>query len=298
METLETYVVHVTKRCNCECLYCYEQDKTSTYTWEEIKKFIDDIVEYATNNTFSIEFLGGEPLLSFDLVKKSFEYMENLSDIIIPGYTITTNGTILNQDIIDFLKTNPKVNFAASMDGHKHANQLRVFKDTYKNTYDVVMQNLRTLNENDIQYGVHIVSHPYNIAYLSQSIDHLYNNGVRNIDVGTVEKTITIDEEYCNRFIKELDIISQKMVNGNYPGLSISLFNWVKPYEDVRTYIKDESGKTIGESYGRSGEDVTIKGCQNVIRCESKDSIADMIYYIRKTVYENHQKRLGMKGDQ
>ena len=36
------------------------------YTWEEIKKFIDDIVEYAANNTFSIEFLG-EPLLSFDL---------------------------------------------------------------------------------------------------------------------------------------------------------------------------------------------------------------------------------------
>ena len=70
------------------------------------------------------------------------------------------------------------------------------------------------------------------------------------------------------------------MVNGNYPGLSISLFNWVKPYEDVRTYIKDESGKTIGESYGRSGEDVTIKGCQNVIRCESKrfNSRYDLLY--------------------
>ena len=78
--------------CNCECLYCYEQDKTSIILGRN-KKFIDDIVEYATNNTFSIEFLGGEPLLSFDLVKRVLS-MENLSDIIIPGYTITTNGTI------------------------------------------------------------------------------------------------------------------------------------------------------------------------------------------------------------
>ena len=34
---METYVIHVTKECNMNCLYCYEKDKTSTYTWEEVK---------------------------------------------------------------------------------------------------------------------------------------------------------------------------------------------------------------------------------------------------------------------
>lgn len=41
---LERYVIHTTKICNMNCTYCYEQDKTSTYTWDEIKGVLDGIV--------------------------------------------------------------------------------------------------------------------------------------------------------------------------------------------------------------------------------------------------------------
>lgn len=294
---MERYVIHVTKECNCDCLYCYEDDKTSIYTWEEVKELIDKIVQYRTSDEFGIEFLGGEPTLRWDLIKKSYEYMENIPDINVVDYVVTTNGTVMNEEIADYLNKNKKIRFAVSMDGHKWANQLRVFKESRENTYDKVMGNIKFLKKYGVESSVHIVSHPYNIGFLSESIDHLYKQGIKNVDIGTVEKTIKIDEDYCDRFIKELDIVSQRIVDGTYPDLNIGLFNWLKPYEDVRSYIQDpKTGKVIAESYGRSGEDITHANDYDVIRCDNKNEIGEMIYHIRKTVYDNHQRRLREVG--
>ncbi len=293
---METYVIHVTKQCNCDCLYCYEKDKTSQYTWEEIKGFIDNIVKYRTSNEFAIEFLGGEPLLAWNYVRQSYEYLESIPDINVPSYCITTNGTIMTEKIVNYLSKNKKISFAASMDGHLHANQLRVFKESRKNTYETVMKNIAYLRGFGVEASIHIVSHPYNIAYLSDSIDHLYRNGIRYIDIGTVETTMQIDEAYCDRFIKELDIVSQRIADGTYKGLHVGVLEWLKPYSDVRTYIRDpETGKTIGESYGRSGNDVTdTNNIYNIQKCGEKTKTSEMIYYIRKTVYDNHQRRLNL----
>ena len=290
---METYVVHVTKQCNCDCIYCYEEDKDSQYSWEDIKELLDNLIRYKSSD-FHIEFLGGEPLLAWDLIKQAYEYLERNPNVYVHYYTITTNGTILTEEIIDYLQKNKKIHFAASLDGHKHANQLRVFKDNI-NTYDVVINNLNKLLKAGIMPYIHIVSHPYNIAFLSDSIDHLYKLGFRSIDVGTVEKTMKIDEEYCDRFIKELDIVSERIVDGTYEDLSIGLFNWIKPKDDVRTYMYDDTGRVVAESYGRAGHDITATSAYKMKKCTTQNDISDMIYTIRETVHNNHQKRL--KGE-
>lgn len=289
---MERYVIHVTKECNCDCIYCYEKDKTSTYTWEDIKELIDNIVKNRTSNEFGIEFLGGEPMLAWDLIKKSYEYMESIFEINVGDYGITTNGTILTEEIVDYLSKNKKLSFAASMDGHIYSNQLRVFKESRKNTHDKVLENLKVLREHGVNSSIHITAHLYNVAFLSDSIDHLYKEGVRDIAIGTVESTMQIDEEYCSRFISELDKVSEKIIKGDYPNLQIAQFEYVKPKSDVRSYIRDETGKVIAESYGRSGNDITHKDIYNVNRCTGENEISEMIYRIRKQVYDNHQERL------
>lgn len=296
---MERYVIHVTKDCNCDCLYCYEDDKTSTYTWDEIKNLIDNIIQNRTSNTFGIEFLGGEPLLEWEYIRKSYEYMESIPEIDVTDYVITTNGTILTDEIADYISKNSKIGWAASMDGHIYANQLRVFKESRKNTYDKVLKNLKTLREEyNVIGSIHIVSHLYNVAMLSDSIDHLYKEGIRNIVVGTIEKTMIIDNEYCERFISELDIVSKKIIDGDYPGLSVAELEGLKPKEDIRSYVRDENGKVIAESYGRSGNDITHKDIYNVQRCTDMTGISEMIYNIRKEVYDNHQQRLKNKREQ
>lgn len=290
---METYVIHVTKECNCDCTYCYEQDKVSKYTWEEVRELIDNIVKYRTSDEFVVEFLGGEPLMAWDLIKKSYEYLEYNDSVNVASYALTTNGTIMSEEIADYISKNEKMNFAVSMDGNEWSNQLRIFKGNRKNTYTKVMENIEFLRGYGVETSIHIVTHLYNVASIVESVDHLYKKGIRFIDLGTVESVMTIDEEYCRMFVSELDEVSRRMVEGMYPDLGIGLFNSIKPKSDVRSYIIDEeTGKTIGESYGRSGDDLTKSGEYKVNRCDSENVISNMIYDIRETVYYNHQKRL------
>ena len=288
---METYVIHVTKLCNANCTYCYEDDKSSEYTWGEIQTFIDKMIEHSTG-AFQVEFLGGEPMLSFDHVKKAVEYIKARARQA-KGFIITTNGTVLPDDAIEFLKENPDVLMSISLDGHKYANFMRVFKSDNKNTYDVVVDNIKRLQAAGIEVAIHMVTHPYNVAYLSRSIDHLYELGIRKIGVGTVEKTIPLNQNYCERFIYELDLVSRRICEGKYPELTVYELENLKPYSDVRTYLRNETGKVIGESYGRSGDDITGEDFYNVQKCQEKGEVGEVIYRIRKAVYDNHQSRKG-----
>ena len=297
---METYVIHVTKECNMNCLYCYEKDKTSTYTWEEVKGFIDAILENRTSNTFGIEFLGGEPMLAWEHIRKAYEYLESFGDLNIDFYGITTNGTIMNEEIADYLSKNKKIYWAVSLDGHKYANQLRVFKDNDKNSYDAVIKNLELVKKAGVDnYGAHMVIHPYNVGYIYDSMSHLYlTKGISHLDPGIIESTMTIDENFARTYIKQMDKVSEAIVNGELKGLSVSMLTNLKPKNDVRTYLRDENGKLIGETYGRSGNDVTDETKNkkyHIIKCDTQTDTGILIGHIRETVYVNHQNRLENK---
>ena len=104
---LETYVLHITKECNMQCIYCYEKDKTSTYTWDELKTLLNNIIKH--NRNFNLEFLGGEPCLRTDLIKETVNYLESIENLNVDNYIITTNGTIINDELIDLMKKYQKI---------------------------------------------------------------------------------------------------------------------------------------------------------------------------------------------
>jgi len=291
----EQYVIHVTRECNMACKYCYETDKTTVYTWEDVRGFIDNMLEAAPAG-FQVEFLGGEPMLRWDLIQKSYEYIEEYCYTnpvkFCDSYSITTNGTILPQEALDYISSNKKILWYASMDGTIFANQLRLMKKGGKNSHDIVMENIQRVRDAGIEPHVHIVTHPYNVGSIWESIEHLYKHGVRHIGVGTVEKTIVIDDAYCKRFLEEMNKVSISVLSGEFRGLEIGLFKGVKPKSDVRCYIRDKDGKLLGESYGRVESDVTENEEYDVMRCDDPDRISHFIYHIREQAYEGHQRNM------
>ena len=281
----ETYVLHITKECNMMCRYCYEQDKTSTYEWHDIKELLDDIVKY--NNNFSLEFLGGEPCLRTDLIKKTVKYLSNINDVNVQSFMITTNGTIVDDVLIETMKKYNNVSYAFSMDGNNIMNCLRIMK-TGHNSHDIVVKNAKKMLElfGPDRISCHFVTHPYNIGYLNDGIDHLYNIGIRSFGIGTIESTIIIDEDYCKTFIKQHKILSDRIKKGELPNINISLFSWLKPITDERHYIKDDTGKTILETYGRAKND--IKDTNKYNNINSFSDLGNTIYFIREAVYFYH----------
>lgn len=99
----KTLMFLITYRCNLRCSYCYEpKDSAHTIDSTRLKSLIRKSILSlpADYDYFEIHFMGGEPLLEFNLIKEVSEWLwkqkfdKNLSMVYAP-----TNGTLLNDDI-------------------------------------------------------------------------------------------------------------------------------------------------------------------------------------------------------
>lgn len=146
--------LEVTSKCNFRCKYCvysgaYNNQRehgTHNMDLETAKKAIEKYALYFNKGRYLnpdrkpvISFYGGEPLINFLLIKKCVEYAKSIFEENIQ-FTITTNGSLLTEEIIDFLVSN-NFNVVVSLDGHpenndrnrKNANGIGTFQKVFSN---------------------------------------------------------------------------------------------------------------------------------------------------------------------
>lgn len=71
-------MLHITYNCNLNCVYCYEpktehNKMTSDQAISYIKEVVGNLDE--TYSEFEVQFMGGEPLLQYDLIKSVSTWM-------------------------------------------------------------------------------------------------------------------------------------------------------------------------------------------------------------------------------
>lgn len=142
-------VLPIAASCNLACPYCFAQTDGGfhfgSFNEKKIEDTIDFIVAHRNKMPVSITFFGGEPLLRFDLMKHTVKYVnEKYKDEPI-GYSITTNGTLVNDEIIQFFKDN-KVAVLVSIDGPDNEFNVRHYKDGTKSINDV-LKNIKKFQE-------------------------------------------------------------------------------------------------------------------------------------------------------
>lgn len=145
----------VTQSCNLRCVYCYGEHGTygsltcPEMTEETAFKTVDYFIEKSGNFKYlNIHFFGGEPFINFSLIKKTVEYSQQRGNACgkVFIYTVTTNGTLLNDEIIDFLKRN-KFKVLVSFDGNQEIqDKQRPFHDG-SGSYDATIPKIRRLLE-------------------------------------------------------------------------------------------------------------------------------------------------------
>lgn len=122
--TRRVCMLMVTHGCNLNCTYCYERFKNPKKQMdvelakEIILKEIDFVKKSSDFSELEIQFMGGEPLLRFDLIKEIVEWMET-HDFGVPYICFsTTNGTLLNEEKKAwFAEHKHSVVLSASFDG-------------------------------------------------------------------------------------------------------------------------------------------------------------------------------------
>mgnify|MGYP002643733996 CR=1 FL=1 len=144
--------------CNFRCTYCFGK---YGYNYSGIERKFDDesLMEildyffykiYPNMEQYRIDFVsGGEPLLGFDIIKKTVEYVHEFYKKTNKEVSVwlCTNGSLLSEEICKYLSDN-KVSIGISLDGVKSKNDNNR-KDIYGNgTYDLVTNNISNLLRN------------------------------------------------------------------------------------------------------------------------------------------------------
>lgn len=159
---LENLVLQVTQNCNLRCEYCVYSEgsgynnrhhNNKRMTWETAKKAIDYFLEHSKDSeVIYVGFYGGEPLLEIPLIKKCMDYILENAEFRQVNFNITTNATLLNEEIIQFL-VDYHVYLLFSFDGPKQVQDAgRKFAGTGEGTYDKVMENIKIFQEKHKEY--------------------------------------------------------------------------------------------------------------------------------------------------
>lgn len=119
------FIIELTNGCNFACKYCYLaqalKNKYQKMYPDTAKNMINAIIHHIYNkgDHIYIDFLDGEPLLNFSVMKIMIEYGKQIEQEIgdnIFIFRFTTNGSLLNKEIIDFIKQH-NIYFNISVDG-------------------------------------------------------------------------------------------------------------------------------------------------------------------------------------
>ena len=133
-----------TLRCNAKCKHCGSRagedcNFKDELTTEEIKNALQSIANKYDTNKILLNITGGEPLMRKDL----FEVMEFASNL---GYHwgMTTNGILINDDIIQKMKDTKMATISISLDGlEKSHDEFRGVEGSYKK----IINNIQKLKE-------------------------------------------------------------------------------------------------------------------------------------------------------
>lgn len=151
---LQQMILELTRDCTLNCSYCYTSGKyadpgarQSHMSKETCLKAVDFFCQGSRNSSEPVIcFYGGESLLKFDLMKEAVRYVKRKYDPDKYNFNITTNGTILDKEIIDFFAEND-FRVLISIDGPQRIqDRYRVSRDG-KGSFHRVMENLAFLKQ-------------------------------------------------------------------------------------------------------------------------------------------------------
>ncbi len=276
-----------TNSCNMACSYCYEgEDKPisggmSELTLDQIMEFLEKEVK---NKKFvkefkklSIQWYGGEPLLSFKNIEKLSKRLIHFAEKNSLEYDadMVTNGSLMTPAIWQKLLEYKITNVQITIDGYKITHdENRPLKGKNKNSYHTILENLAKKPE-DIFVNIRVNADKKVVKYLDRFLIDLEKYKIWPYNSKTVQLQLARKEHYKNTNFNETELLlTQEEFFNEYDQFQLSKFNfyneWIKEhphrkkakrafyYPDITTYIC----KVAHYPYG-----LTIDQYGNIFKC-------------------------------
>ena len=176
----------VTEDCNLRCPYCFIHGKNPRQLdYDTGRAAVDFFFRESKNESrITVLFIGGEPLLNFTIIRKLVLYCRN-----IPwngkklNFNTTTNGTLLNDEILYFFQKY-KISILLSVDGgEKTQDSKRKFKDG-SGSFAILKDKIPLLKQYQPWLGVRMTPSPETVSRLFYDVKELFRLGANQFIIG------------------------------------------------------------------------------------------------------------------
>jgi len=190
--TLKSLCLNVAHECNFACSYCFAHGgdyhgEATLMSPDVARAGIDFLVrESGKHRNVEVDFFGGEPLMNWAVVVDTMEYAKKTYLEKAWRFTLTTNGSLLREDMFRVLEEN-NVSVVLSLDGGRATNDAnRVFKSA-RGTFDTIIERIRGFAATRDEGGYFVRgTYARNTMKFAQSVRDLHAYGFKYISMEPV----------------------------------------------------------------------------------------------------------------
>jgi uncharacterized protein len=259
---IKALCLNIAHDCNLRCKYCFADEgeykgKRELMSAEIGKKAIDFVIEKSgPRKNIEVDLFGGEPLMVFDTVKEIVEYAKEQEKIHNKNirFTMTTNATLLNDEIMDYLDKNMG-NIVLSIDGRKEVNdKVRVRADG-TGSFDTIFPKIKKMVEmrdKSKQYYARGTFTRENTDFFNDVI-FLADQGFDEISIEPVvlpkENPLSLREEDLPTIYEQYDKLYEEMLKRNKEGRGFKFYHFNIDLNGGPCIYKRISGCGAGHEY-------------------------------------------------
>lgn len=287
---IKALCLHIAHDCNLRCKYCFADTGEfhggrSLMSAEVGKKAIDFVIANSGNRrNIEIDYFGGEPTMNFKTVKEITDYARAEGEKHNKNFrfTLTTNGLLLNDDMMDYINENMS-NVVLSIDGTKETNDRVRYKVDGSGSYDNIVPKFQKLAEsrNQDNYYVRGTFTAYNLDF-AKDVIHLADLGFKQTSVEPVvapyEEDYALKPEHVEKIKEEYDKLAKEYVKRYDEGKGFNFFHFMVDLDQGPCAIKRLSGCGAGHEYLAVAPNGDVYPCHQFVGNEDykMGNVADM----------------------
>jgi uncharacterized protein len=257
---IQALCLHVAHACNLTCDYCFAGQGTyhgasALMSFETARRAVDFLIEASgKKRNLEVDFFGGEPLLNWDVVKKTVLYAREIEGAHGKNFrfTLTTNGVLLDDEVTDFCDREIS-NVVLSLDGRRETHDARRRAPSGGGSYDLIVPRLlRFAGRRRGEYYIRGTYTARNTDF-TEDILHIADLGFTELAMEPVVSppgsALGLTEAELPALFRQYELLAAEMARREKAGKPFTFYHYTLDLENGPCVYKRAAGCGSGSEY-------------------------------------------------